>query len=137
MSTKEIFLGLENLIRARICRAVVDLSGEEPAKASLLKCVGTVLIMTTIEQIAEAHVFAEKSGLGTKHMASLIETMFRRPPHTVYSSKIKAPNSPPRTDSPTVRTVQLDQSNWTVQLFGRTVRTVSPTNLVDWLVNCC
>ena len=44
--------------------------------------------MTTIEQIAEAHVFAEKSGLGTKHMASLIETMFPRPPHTVYSSKM-------------------------------------------------
>ena len=62
---------------ARICRAVVDLSGEEPAKASLLKCIGNVLIMTTIEQIAEAHVFAEKSGLGTKHLASLIETMFQ------------------------------------------------------------
>lgn len=75
-------------MRARICRAVVDLSGEEPAKASLLKCVGNVLIMTTTEQIAEAHVFAEKSGLGTKHMASLIETMFPRPPHTVYSSKM-------------------------------------------------
>lgn len=44
--------------------------------------------MTTIEQIAEAHVFAEKSGLGTKHMASLIETIFPRPPHTVYSSKM-------------------------------------------------
>jgi len=67
---------------------VVDLSGEEPAKSSLLKCIGNVLIMTTIEQIAEAHVFAEKSGLGTKHMASLIETMFPRPPHTVYSSKM-------------------------------------------------
>ena len=44
--------------------------------------------MTTIKQIAEAHVFAEKSGLGTKHMASLIETIFSRPPHTVYSSKM-------------------------------------------------
>ena len=75
-------------MRPRICRAVVDLSGEEPAKASLLKCIGNVLIMTTIEQIAEAHVFAEKSGLGTKHMTSLIETMFPRPPHTVYSSKM-------------------------------------------------
>ena len=44
--------------------------------------------MTTIEQIAEAHVFAEKSGLGTNHMTALIETMFPRPPHTVYSSKM-------------------------------------------------
>ncbi len=80
--------GLAKLMRARICRAVVDLGGEEPAKSSLLKCTGNVLIMTTIEQIAEAHVFAEKSGLGTKHMASLIETIFPRPPHTVYSSKM-------------------------------------------------
>lgn len=75
-------------MRARICRAVIDLSGEEPEKSSLLKCIGNVLIMTTIEQIAEAHVFAEKSGLGIKHMASLIDTMFPRPPHTVYSSKM-------------------------------------------------
>lgn len=48
--------------------------------------------MTTIEQIAEAHVFAEKSGLGTKHMVSLIETMFPGPPHTVYSSKMVSGN---------------------------------------------
>ena len=81
-------LGLAELTLARICRALVDLSGEEPAKSSLLKCIGNVLIMTTIEQIAEAHVFAEKSGLGTKHMASLIENMFPRPPHTVYSPKM-------------------------------------------------
>ena len=80
--------GLANLMDFRICRAIVDLSGERPAKASLLKCIGNVLIMTTIEQIAEAHVFAEKSGLGTQHMASLIETMFPRPPHTVYSAKM-------------------------------------------------
>ncbi|KAL6712851.1 hypothetical protein ACLMJK_009563 [Lecanora helva] len=71
-----------------ICRAVIDLSGENPAKATLLKNIGNVLIMTTIEQIAEALVFAEKSGLGTRHMKSLISTMFPRPPHTVYSSKM-------------------------------------------------
>lgn len=44
--------------------------------------------MTTIETIAEAYVFAEKSGLGTGHMASLIDTMFPQPPHTVYSRKM-------------------------------------------------
>ena len=71
-----------------IGRAVVDLSGEEPAKASLLKCIGNVLIMTTIQTIAEAHAFAEKSGLGTGHMARLIDTMFPQPPHTVYSRKM-------------------------------------------------
>ena len=80
--------GQHRLTRYSIGRAVVDLGGEEPAKASLLKCIGNVLIMTTIEAIAEVHVFAEKSGLGTEHMTTLIETMFPRPPHTVYSSKM-------------------------------------------------
>ena len=44
---------------ASVGRAIVDLSGEEPAEASLLKCIGNVLIMTTIETIAEAYAFAE------------------------------------------------------------------------------
>ena len=69
-------------------QAVVDLSGEEPAKASLLKVIGNVLIMTTMETVAEAHVFAEKTGLGTGHMQNLIATLFPRPPHTIYSAKM-------------------------------------------------
>ena len=83
-----MFLGLAELMFARICRAVGDVGGGESAKSSLIKCIGKVLIMATIEQIAEAHVFAKKSKLGTKQMASLIEAIFPRPPHTVYSSKM-------------------------------------------------
>ena len=91
-------------MRLRTSRAVVDLSGEEPAKLSLLKCIGNVLIMTTIEQVAEVHVFAENSGLGTKHMASLIETIFSRPPlqytHRRWSAELM----------PMVRCVQMSQN---------------------------
>lgn len=75
-------------MRARICRAVGDLGGKKPAKSSLLECIRNNLIITTIEKIAEAHMLAEKSRLGTKHMVSLIETMFPGPPHAVYSSKM-------------------------------------------------
>ena len=66
----------------------MDLSGEDPAKASLLKVIGNVLIMTTMETVAEAHVFSEKTGLGTNHMRTLISTLFPRPPHTIYSEKM-------------------------------------------------
>lgn len=42
-----------------VAQAVVDLSGEEAGKASLLKIIGNVLIMTTMEASAEINVFAE------------------------------------------------------------------------------
>lgn len=69
-------------------QAVVDLSGEPPRKASLLKMIGNILIMTTIETLSETHVFAEKSGLGIEHMQNLILTLFPRPPHAVYTRKM-------------------------------------------------
>lgn len=65
---------------------MVDFSGEEPAKASLLKVIGNVLIMTTMETIAEVYVFAEKTGLGIGNMEKLIAAMFPRPPHLTYSN---------------------------------------------------
>jgi 3-hydroxyisobutyrate dehydrogenase-like beta-hydroxyacid dehydrogenase len=68
--------------------AVVDLSGEEPGNASLLKMIGNVLILSTMETVAELHVFAEKTGLGTPSMAKLLSTLFPRGPHTVYSGKM-------------------------------------------------
>lgn len=71
-----------------IGRAVVDLSGEEPGQASLLKMIGNVILITTMETIAEVYVFAEKTGLGTQQMEKLMGTMFPNPPHTVYSAKM-------------------------------------------------
>lgn len=71
-----------------IGRAVVDLSGEEPGQASLVKMIGNVILITTMETIAEVYVFAEKSGLGTHQMEKLMGTMFPNPPHTVYSAKM-------------------------------------------------
>ena len=59
--------------------------------------IGNVLIMTTIETVAEAHVFAEKSGLGTQHMQNLILTLFPRPPHAVYARKMMSGHDPSAT----------------------------------------
>ncbi|MCJ1243552.1 hypothetical protein MMC30_000749 [Trapelia coarctata] len=69
-------------------RAVVDLAGEEPGQASLLKMIGNVMIMTTMETVAEVYVFAEKAGLGTQQMQKLMGTMFPNPPHSIYSAKM-------------------------------------------------
>ena len=71
-----------------VAQAVVDLSGEEAGKASLLKIVGNVLIMTTMETCAEINVFAEKTGLGVENAQKLIDNFPHAAAHTIYSSKM-------------------------------------------------
>lgn len=67
---------------------MVDLSGEEPGKASLLKLMGNVLIMTTMETVAEVNVFAEKCGLETQNMQKLMCQVFPNPPHAIYNRRM-------------------------------------------------
>ena len=66
---------------------MVDLSGEQPSKASLLKIIGNVLIMTTIEQVAELLVFAEKSSLGGNNIRKLLAALYPggQQQHMAYS----------------------------------------------------
>jgi 3-hydroxyisobutyrate dehydrogenase-like beta-hydroxyacid dehydrogenase len=71
-----------------VAQAVVDLSGEEAGKASLLKIIGNVLIMTTMETCAEINVFAEKTGLGVENAQKLIDNFPHAAAHTVYSNKM-------------------------------------------------
>ena len=66
----------------------MDLSGEEAGKASLLKIIGNVLIMTTMEACAEINVFAEKTGLGVKNAQKLIDNFPHAAAHTIYSTKM-------------------------------------------------
>lgn len=56
-------------------RAVIDMSDEPYRKASTLKLVGNTFILNMVEQIAEGHVLAEKSGLGTKYSHQFIELL--------------------------------------------------------------
>lgn len=56
-------------------RATIDMSDEPYSKASTLKLVGNSFILNMVEQIAEAHVLAEKSGLGTTYTHQFIEQM--------------------------------------------------------------
>ncbi|KAI1387784.1 uncharacterized protein F4822DRAFT_407578 [Hypoxylon trugodes] len=50
--------------------------GEKPEKASLLKTTGNFLMAGLMELIAEGHVFAEKTGLGSAALERLLELNF-------------------------------------------------------------
>ncbi|TVY36626.1 putative oxidoreductase-like protein [Lachnellula occidentalis] len=69
-------------------RALIDLSGEEPGKASLLKLMGNVLIMNTMETVAELNVFAEKCGVGVQSMKKLLDQVFPNTPHSIYNHRM-------------------------------------------------
>lgn len=56
-------------------RAIIDMSDEPYRKASTLKLIGNSFILNMVEQIAEGHVVAEKSGLGTQYMHKFIELL--------------------------------------------------------------
>lgn len=63
----------------------MDLSGEEPGQASLLKFIGNVMIMTTMETAAEMCVFAEKTHLGPHNILKLFEAVMPTAPHVPYT----------------------------------------------------
>jgi 3-hydroxyisobutyrate dehydrogenase-like beta-hydroxyacid dehydrogenase len=68
-------------------RAEIDMSGESYGKATRLKVIGNSFVIAMVEQLAEAHVVAEKSGLGTDALHQLIEALFGGP-HAAYSSRM-------------------------------------------------
>ena len=70
-----------------IAQGVIDLSGEEPGQASLLKMIGNVMILSTMEMVAEVNVFAEKVGLGTANAQKLVEA-FPKATSALYSKRM-------------------------------------------------
>lgn len=56
-------------------RAIIDMSDEPYRKASTLKLIGNTFILNMVEQVAEGHVMAEKSGLGTQYTHKFIELL--------------------------------------------------------------
>ncbi|KAK6088775.1 6-phosphogluconate dehydrogenase family protein [Seiridium cupressi] len=56
-------------------RSVIDM-GEEVSKSSLLKIAGNICVVSFMEVISEAHVFAEKTGLGSPLLEQMLGDMF-------------------------------------------------------------
>jgi len=68
-------------------RAIVDFSGQNVGKATLLKVIGNTFVLNMVETLSEGHVLAEKSGLGNDNLHQFIETMFPGP-YTAYSARM-------------------------------------------------
>lgn len=70
-----------------MARAEINMSDEPYSKASTLKIIGNTFILNMVEQLAEGHVLAEKSGLGTGYLHNLIEDLFPGP-YAAYSTRM-------------------------------------------------
>jgi 3-hydroxyisobutyrate dehydrogenase-like beta-hydroxyacid dehydrogenase len=68
-------------------KEIIDLSGDEPGKATLMKIIGNTFVLNMVEALSEGHVVAEKSGLGTQQLHKFIEIMFPGA-YTSYSNRL-------------------------------------------------
>ncbi|KAL8338838.1 hypothetical protein RB598_007239 [Gaeumannomyces tritici] len=68
-------------------RAEIDMR-DRPARTALtLKLIGNTFILNMVEQLAEGHVLAEKTGLGTEYLHQFIENLFPGP-YAAYSTRM-------------------------------------------------
>ncbi|KAJ4165366.1 hypothetical protein LMH87_007000 [Akanthomyces muscarius] len=68
-------------------RAEIDLTDAPYGKATTLKVIGNTFVLNMVEQLAEAHVLAEKSGLGTQPIHDLVSALFPGP-YAAYSTRM-------------------------------------------------
>ncbi|KAI9051988.1 hypothetical protein LZ554_004242 [Drepanopeziza brunnea f. sp. 'monogermtubi'] len=80
-------------------KEVINL-GEDVSKSSLMKTAGNFLTASMMEMIAEAHVFAEKTGLGTEAMETFIEENFGPLAGTISKRMTTGAYEPPRGGTP-------------------------------------
>ncbi|RBR22779.1 uncharacterized protein FIESC28_04342 [Fusarium coffeatum] len=68
-------------------KADIDLSDQPYSKALTLKVLGNTFILNMAEQLAEAHVAAEKTGLGTEAIHQFVQSVFGGP-YAAYSERM-------------------------------------------------
>ncbi|KAG9241325.1 hypothetical protein BJ878DRAFT_521283 [Calycina marina] len=78
---------VEPYTKGVIGRAIINFSGQDVGKATLLKIIGNTFIINMIETLSEGHVLAEKSGLGNENLHQFIAIMFPGP-YTAYSTRM-------------------------------------------------
>ncbi|KAJ4247532.1 hypothetical protein NW762_013212 [Fusarium torreyae] len=79
-------------------RSIIDM-GEDVRKSALLKIAGNIFVIGFQELMAEGHVFAEKTGLGTQQMEEFIGSMFG-PVLESYSKRATSGAFAPPLDTP-------------------------------------
>ncbi|KAK9847657.1 hypothetical protein MYU51_018399 [Penicillium brevicompactum] len=78
-------------------RSIIDM-GEDVRKSSLLKISGNILVISFMEVIAEAQVFAEVTGIGNQQLEEFIGNMFG-PVLESYSKRITTGTYAPSLDT--------------------------------------
>jgi len=68
-------------------KAMIDFIGQAPRQATHLKIIGNTFIVNMVQTLAEGHVVAEKSGLGSENLQKYIDTMFGGP-YSAYSKRM-------------------------------------------------
>ncbi|GKT50499.1 putative oxidoreductase YjhC [Colletotrichum spaethianum] len=77
-------------------RSVIPM-GTDVTKSSLLKIAGNIVVVSFMEVLSEAHVFAEKTGLGSPVLENMISDMFG-PVLESYSKRITSGSYAPSPD---------------------------------------
>ena len=77
----------EFLFKGVTARATILLRDAPAGHSSLLKVIGNTFVFNMIEQLAEAHVLAEKTGLGTDALDQFVQAMFPGP-YAAYSQRM-------------------------------------------------
>jgi len=70
-------------------RANMDFGGQPAEKATLMKVIGNTFIGSMVENIAEGHVAAEKTGLGVDAVHQFLEMVFPGP-YVAYSNRMRS-----------------------------------------------
>lgn len=74
-------------------RSIIDM-GEDVSKSALLKIAGNICVVSFMEVLSEAHVFAEKTGLGCEILETMVGDMFG-PVLESYSKRLTTGNYAP------------------------------------------
>ncbi|KAL2814028.1 6-phosphogluconate dehydrogenase family protein [Aspergillus granulosus] len=77
-------------------RSIINM-GEDVRKSSLLKICGNILVISFMEVLSEAHVFAEKTSLGSSQLEEFVGNMFG-PVLESYSARITSGSYAPPLD---------------------------------------
>ncbi|KAL3484929.1 6-phosphogluconate dehydrogenase family protein [Aspergillus germanicus] len=77
-------------------RSIINM-GEDVRKSSLLKICGNILVISFMEVLSEAHVFAEKTSLGSAQLEEFVANMFG-PVLESYSARITSGSYAPPLD---------------------------------------
>ncbi|OIW32392.1 hypothetical protein CONLIGDRAFT_267644 [Coniochaeta ligniaria NRRL 30616] len=70
-----------------MARLDIVMADEPCRQATTLKVIGNTFVVNMVEQLAEGHVLAEKTGLGTKHLQTFVENFFPGP-YAAYSARM-------------------------------------------------